>query len=194
MKLALIGCGKKKKGEASTPEQMKPLFDTTDTHSERENRYEAEDLYTSRYFALKTAYAKQHCDTRFILSAKHGIIPPAYRLSRYDVRITQSGFEGEGTPNYETVEDWGSHVVATIKNIYEYRNSSRRESLSSIITLAGSPYLSPIRNQLETLPIDINTPFDNTSGIGDQIKWLNNHTDPHWNVEGTQKKLTDSFR
>lgn len=194
MKLALIGCGKKKKGEASTPEQIKPLLDTTDTHPEQGNRYEAENLYTSRYFGLKIAYAKQHYDTRFILSAKHGIIPPTYRLSPYDVRITQNGFEGEGTPNYETVEDWGSHVVTTIKNIYEYRKSSRREPLSSIIALAGGPYLSPIRNQLETLPVDFNTPFDNTSGIGDQIKWLNDHIDPNWNVEGTQKKLTDTFQ
>lgn len=49
----------------------------------------AEDLYTSVWFRYARAYAIQHADRWFVLSAKHGLVRPDQRIGPYDETLVR---------------------------------------------------------------------------------------------------------
>ena len=66
MRVGLVGCVKSKRMTAAP----------------------AKDLYTSALFHGRRRWVEQRCDAWFILSAKHGLVPPEEILAPYDVTLT----------------------------------------------------------------------------------------------------------
>lgn len=63
--IALVGCGRTKRGVPAP----------------------ASDLYTSRGFRLRAAYAEQESDHWFVLSAEYGLVRPDEWISPYDLNL-----------------------------------------------------------------------------------------------------------
>lgn len=116
-------------------------------------------LYTSNYFELKREYAKECCDDYYILSAKHGFVPPGFYVEeRYDLTI--SDLEGDER------EVWLAEVRGELERFGELQPET------TLVLLAGRDYVDPLRSTLAELPNDVEYPFDDTSGIGEQMGWL----------------------
>ncbi|GGL73595.1 DUF6884 domain-containing protein [Halocalculus aciditolerans] len=116
-------------------------------------------LYTSNYFELKREYAKECCDKYRILSAKHGLVSPGFYVEDdYDLTVTDLDAKQR--------EEWVGDVSAELRKIGEYHPDY------TLVMLAGQDYLDPLSEALEYLPNEIERPFADTSGIGEQMGWL----------------------
>src|SRR5262249_26655264 len=82
--IALVGCGRSKR-DVPAP---------------------ASDLYTSRGFRLRAAYAEQEADRWFVLSAEYGLVGPDEWISPYDLRLSDT------RQSYR--QAWGEWVVARL--------------------------------------------------------------------------------
>ncbi|MDR5657643.1 hypothetical protein RH831_10685 [Halodesulfurarchaeum sp. HSR-GB] len=119
------------------------------------------ELYTSNYFQLKRDFAEEFCDDYHILSAKFGLEDPYRPISEsYDKSITE----------LSTTEliNLRRSVGETLD---EYEGSTR------FVVLAGQKYIDAIEPILQTHQGTFAFPFENTSGIGDQMEWLSDHLD-----------------
>lgn len=174
VRLTYVGCGKAKREIDGHPYHDK-------------NQFHAADLYTSNYFRLKREYAERMSYSWSILSAKHGTLNPFVRCKPYDVQLTSSGFAGEGGPVFETVEDWAFDVAEeTEASLNYFENCDAHPPIEQIVVLAGKAYVDPLREDLIEVAgwfdVEVQFPFDETSGIGDQMAWLKEHTDPSRSV------------
>lgn len=160
MKLILVGCGKKKKKEYLDKQ-----------------KYKAKNLYTSKYFKLKRKYAEQYGDLWYILSAKHGIVPPEKLIEPYDLRLSKNGFKGDDSTRYDSPNHWGENIVNTISNLNDHRQCNNDPCIRTITILAGKNYLAQIQDRLKQTQIDIHLPFESTSGMFDQMNWLAENID-----------------
>ena len=79
----------------------------------------AYNLYTSGWFRWNRAYALWCGDFQSVLSAK-GVIPWIAYVEPYDLRITDSGFTGDGDPNHDSVAEWADHVAAHCDETIHY--------------------------------------------------------------------------
>lgn len=164
-RLALVGCGKQKREVTGHPNYA-------------DNHYRAAVLYTSVYFALKREYAERMCEYWYVLSAKHGLYHPFCIMKPYDVQLTQSGFAGDDDPEFDTVDAWADAVLKQLDDKLEYlANSDGNDAVDEIVVLAGRAYVEPLRDGLEALDVAVRYPFDSTSGIGEQMAWLDKATD-----------------
>lgn len=164
-RFALVGCGKQKQSVDGNPQHAN-------------NHYRAANLYTSTYFALKREYAERMCEYWYILSAKHGLYHPFCIMKPYDIQLTRSGFGGDDPARFATVEAWGNRVLQQLEERLEYlANSDGNDAVDEIVVLAGQAYVEPLRDGLEALDVAVRYPFDSTSGIGEQMGWLNESTD-----------------
>lgn len=137
---------------------------------------EARELYTSNYFKLKRAYAEELGDEWIILSATGPLLPDEI-VEPYDLRITRSGFEGETEPNHDDLESWANDVSVVTNTLVEHLDHS-----VEIVVLAGRTYVEPIRERLEAFEdyhetVSVRFPFDDTSGIGEQMGWCKQQVD-----------------
>jgi hypothetical protein len=161
----LVGCGKKKREVTGHPNYA-------------DNQYRAAALYASIYFRLKREFAERMCEHWRILSAKHGLYHPFCIMQPYDVRLTASGFEGDGEPNYDSVESWADAVLEELaERLVSIAASDGSEPVDEIVLLAGRAYTDPLRDGLAELDVDVRYPFDDTDGVGEQMGWLKEHTD-----------------
>ena len=132
----------------------------------------AADLYTSSYAALKRGYAEAYGDRWGILSAEHGAIAPDERIGTYDTVI--------GDLDADEIEGWVDSVGATLEEWVAAELSDGAECVE-IELLAGRAYIDPLRPVLSTWgdvgPVSIRFPFDETSGIGEQMGWLRERID-----------------
>jgi hypothetical protein len=120
-------------------------------------------LYTSNYFELKREYAKECCDRYYILSAKHGLVAPDKAVTDpYDLTIDD--LDGDA------LEEWADDVREVLRWF---------DGDATLVMLAGQRYLDPIRETLESrsFPPDVEYPFAETSGIGEQMGWLRDEID-----------------
>jgi hypothetical protein len=164
-RLALVGCGKKKREVTGHPNYA-------------DNHYRAAVLYTSVYFALKREYAERMCEYWYILSAKHALYHPFCIMKPYDVQLTRSGFAGDDEPAFDSVDAWADAVLEQLQEKLEYlANSSGNDAVDEVVVLAGQAYVEPLRDGLDALDVSVRYPFDRTSGIGEQMGWLNESTD-----------------
>lgn len=116
-------------------------------------------LYTSNYFELKREYAKECCDKYRILSAKYGLVGPGFYVEDdYDLTVTD--FDDD------QLDEWVAGVSSELQRIAEYHPDY------TLVLLAGQDYLDPLEDALSYLPNEIERPFDDTSGIGEQMGWL----------------------
>jgi len=121
-------------------------------------------LYTSNYFELKREYAKTCCERYLILSAKHGLVLPG-RYVEEDYDLTIDDLDGAD------LQQWISDVTAELNQIAEHRPQD------TLVMLAGQAYLDPLAGTLQEIPNDVEYPFSDTGGIGEQMGWLREEID-----------------
>lgn len=141
----------------------------------------ARDLYTSTYFEKKREYAEIIGDSWTILSAKYGSLDPtgAY-VGPYNLTITDYPIDTEEYPDarYETLEEWAEGFLSGVENrVHNYERWDDHAPLGQLVMLVGQKYLDPLRDGLDELAdrcgFEVRTPFEGTSGNGEQMKWLN---------------------
>lgn len=138
--------------------------------SKRSYRSKARNLYTSSYFAKKRRYGDVACDKWFVLSAEHGLIDPGRRIDPYDTHIDDVE---PGVFDKKVREQAGEYDAFDVAD--------------TVVVLAGSKYIDAVGGWLESLPADVEYPFDDTGGIGDQQSKLNEMT-PHLSPEDYRRE------
>jgi len=163
---ALVGCGKSKK----------------------DGYYPARELYDSTYFRFKRDYVERYCENYSILSAGHGVFPPDEMLGTYDISIQDLE---EHEPGFELYhQDVFEHLSIQDWNVYD-----------EFLVLAGRAYIEPIQDLLDEFEdcyprLKLRYPFEETSGIGEQMSWLREKIDDFDGepdipeVEGEQASLS----
>ena len=152
-RFVIVGCGSAKRDPALEPGTLRP------------KRWEARELYTSTYFAKKFRYAEEIGDQQAILSAEHGLLYPWERIEPYDTSIDDL--------DDAELEGWADLVITELEEWTSWELSNGTDEIDVEI-LAGQSYLEPLRSTLDLIrgPITFSYPFDETSGIGDQLAWL----------------------
>lgn len=123
--------------------------------SKKDESAKAKDLYTSNYFKLKKDYAESQCDDWYILSAEHYLLPPSREISPYDTHIDEVD-----------QKEWSSLTKAKLAW------AGKLTEDDTVVVLAGQKYVELIEDWLEFTPAQVERPFDETSGIGEQMAWL----------------------
>lgn len=132
----LVGCGKAKRDEPT----------------------EAQNLYTSPYFACKRKFAK-HADGWGVISAEHGLLEPTKTIEPYDTVVTELD-AGETSV-------WADTICLDIGTM----------DIDHLIILAGTDYVTPLLNKIESWGFNftVHTPFqsrDDLTGMFSQQSWL----------------------
>lgn len=131
-------------------------------------------LYTSNYAELKREYAKTCCDRYYYLSAKFGLVAPDHMVEEsYDLTIDDL--------DDDDLDEWADDVGEKL---------SWFDGETTLVMLAGQDYIEPIEGHLEICPPDVEFPFAETSGIGDQMAWLNDQIEAA-NAETSVEDPTD---
>jgi uncharacterized HhH-GPD family protein len=133
--IALVGCGRAKR-DVPAP---------------------ASDLYTSRGFRLRAAYAEQETDQWFVLSAEYGFVGPDEWISPYDLNLADT------SRAYRRA--WGEWVVARLLRL---RASLRGVTIQII---APADYAAPVRDHLEQLGAQVVEPLHGLRQF-EQLSWL----------------------
>lgn len=125
-------------------------------------RAKARDLYTGALFAKALAHVSAgNFDAAFVLSAKHGLVELDEEIEPYDLRI--SDFDG-----WERA-DWGHAVFLSLELKYDTRRPL------DLVVFAGADYAEPLRWQLADVSLwGIVEPLKGL-GIGERLRWLNQH-------------------
>lgn len=131
----------------------------------------AKDKYSSNYFALKRAYAEAVGDEWSIVSAKYGLLAPDQEIDDYNVTVSDMDVEARA--------DWGRR---TGTNIIDWIAQVQQNDLrvTEVHLLLGQDYQEPIKEDLEYLQelgIELVRPFEDTSGIGEQMAKLKELTE-----------------
>lgn len=116
--------------------------------------HEARDLYTGTLFRKARAFAEQHGDDWFILSAGYGLLYPQRRIGAYDRTLKGA--------RQDFVRMWNK---GTQSQLWGFRDSR-------IIVLAGNDYCGWIDHK--EFPY-IERPMEGMS-IGQQLQYLTQHT------------------
>lgn len=106
MKIALISCSQKKLSRPAP----------------------ARELYCSPLFRLSLAYAEQHCERAYVLSAKHGLVDLDQVIEPYDDVLTSRSKAERRL--------WGARVALSLR---------ARHSTGQLVMLAGEPYVLAVR-------------------------------------------------
>jgi uncharacterized HhH-GPD family protein len=122
----------------------------------------ASDLYTSRGFRLRAAYAEQESDQWFVLSAEYGLVRPDEWISPYDLNLADTSREYRGA--------WGQWVAARLVRLLGPLRGIR------IQVVAPADYAAPIRSQLEQLGAEVVEPLRGLRQ-GEQLGWLASRVD-----------------
>lgn len=156
----------------------------------------AYNLYTSGWFRWNRAYALWCGDFCSILSAK-GVIPWIAYVAPYDLRITDSGFEGEDEPNHESVDAWADDVANHVDETVHYHTD---ENAIAIVVLHAQSYVNPLRDRLtavaadyDTVDVTVRFPFDETGGNGEQMRWAREQVAARRGVDPDELELNAQF-
>ncbi len=115
----------------------------------------ARDLYTSSWFEKASRYAEQNADRWYILSAKHGVLPPDEVIAPYDETLNEMGAEQRRA--------WARDVARQLEEILQPGDH--------VILLAGQRYREFLLEPLRILGCDVNIPMKGMR-IGEQLSWL----------------------
>jgi hypothetical protein len=131
--------------------------------AKKDGTHPAKDLYDSTYFEKKRDFAEKLADEWYIISAKYGVIDPEREIEDYDVSIEDVQVDG-----------WLKRVDAYLQNEIDFQPEDE------VYVLLGKKYLEAedqdgesLRDRLDSYDVQVNYPFDQTSGIGEQNQWLN---------------------
>jgi hypothetical protein len=112
---------------------------------------QAQDLYTSPLFRSAAWYCREVYDCWYILSAKHGVVPPSVELQPYDLTLTDL------SPDERWA--WGTSVTESLRR----RHPGRHEWYLH----AGGVYRKPIERRLDGY---VEVPLSGRM-IGEQLHW-----------------------
>jgi uncharacterized HhH-GPD family protein len=138
--IALVGCGRSKR-DVPAP---------------------ASDLFTSRGFNLRAAYAEQESDGWFVLSAEYGLVGPDEWISPYDLNLEDT------THAYRA--SWGAWAVARLNRILGSLNDV------TVHVIAPATYADAIRVHLLHEGAMVLEPLHGLRQ-GEQIAWLASRVD-----------------
>lgn len=152
----------------------------------------ARELYTSNYFGLKREYAETVGDSWAVLSALYGMVEPDEPTIPYDVTIGDYPLDNEQRVEHATIGEWAGAVLADVEQRLHGRDGDRGAP-GRVVILAGRSYVEPLRDELDRLAAECGAemvyPFDDTSGIGEQMGWLSERIEA---VESTSTTPTDT--
>lgn len=140
MEIGLVSCTKSKQEEAATP---------------------AELYMASAFFRKARAYAEDHHDRWYILSAKHHLLDPhGPPIDPYDDTLT-------GAP-VTRKQKWA-------ETVYEQLDADGLlDDGNQLVFHAGRDYYSELLPLLKHTPVDIETPTDGLL-FGETLAWYNDH-------------------
>jgi hypothetical protein len=135
--IGLVSCVKTKRDEPTTPK----------------------NLYTSDYFEKMRAYAEQHHDDWWILSAKHGLLDPdGDPVEPYDETLSGARKAAK--------QEWSEIVAGQLEE---------EDLLSNDVTLvlhAGKDYYEELLPLVEESEVTIEIPTEGMY-IGERLSWYN---------------------
>lgn len=117
---------------------------------------QAQDLYTSSLFQKSRAYAEQHADRWYILSAKYGLLKPDQVIAPYDLTLKTMGISDR--------KKWSEPVLASILEI-----ASLSDRLTFLTGIRYHEYLIP---KLRSRGYQISLPMEGLP-FGKRLQWLN---------------------
>ena len=112
----------------------------------------AADLYQSPLFKKSREYVEKNCDRWFILSAKHGLLPPNAWVPPYDETLS------------------GKSKIDRMRWAYEVEEQLLHEDIrldDTLVVLAGNDYC----DWIPLVPFQSERPMQGL-GIGQQLAWL----------------------
>ena len=124
--------------------------------SKVDHRAPARDLYCSRLWQQRRAYAEASDLPWLILSAKHGLVEPDQVLTPYDLALRE-------LPAAER-RRWGEHVAADLSDRFGALTRATFE------VHAGAPYRDAIAAPLARLGARITAPLAHIP-LGEQPRW-----------------------
>jgi cytoplasmic iron level regulating protein YaaA (DUF328/UPF0246 family) len=120
----------------------------------------AADLYQSAWFKKASAYAKQNSSRWYILSAKHGLIPPEQVIHPYDETLNDMKAAHR--------RSWANNVKKQLRSVVEEEDQ--------VIILAGVKYREDLIPFLNKIGCAVEIPMEGLR-IGEQMSWLNQKLD-----------------
>jgi hypothetical protein len=128
--------------------------------SKQDTSQPAKDLYASTLFQKSVAWMnKQEFDLWFILSAKHGLLPPDKEIAPYNQTLNQMPIKQRKL--------WADNVFAALQ---PYLSND-----TSVTFLAGGKYREHLTNRIMNAGCEIQMPLEGMR-IGEQLKWLTENT------------------
>lgn len=129
----------------------------------------AKDLYTSSYFSLKREYAETTCDDWYIVSAEHGLLSPDDEIELYDASLVpdDDSFIGDYQAGKWSVRT--SQEISTALSLWTYTTTA--------VLLLGQNYQEHLEDWAFATIRHVETPFEDTSGLMDQMGWLRDEID-----------------
>ncbi|MCU4753459.1 hypothetical protein OB919_15955 [Halobacteria archaeon AArc-curdl1] len=129
----------------------------------KDRRHQAKDLYKSGYFEKKQDFAEELGDSWKIISAEHGLLEPEKEIEYYDTTIEDVD-----------TKEWLSQISEQLDQVYGGISEFDR-----VWVLVGKRYLDnkdstgrTLRNLLDSKDWTTVYPFNQTSGIGKQNRYL----------------------
>lgn len=124
--------------------------------TKRKKQGRAEDIYVSPLFDKYRQFAREHCRTWYILSAKYGLLQPDRTVEPYDETL-KSMSEAQR-------KQWAASVFQDLR--------SRSRTSDRITILAGNFYRKHLMSLLSQEGYETHVPLEGKS-IGVQLRWLN---------------------
>ena len=115
----------------------------------------ARDLYTSPLFRKASAYAQRVANEWFILSIKHGLVPPDRVIAPFDETLM-------GMPVKER-RAWARRVMAELAKILAPGDH--------VVMLAGERYREELMDPIREMGCTVEVPLAGLR-MGEQLHWL----------------------
>ena len=125
----------------------------------RDQPCEAKNLYISALFEKSRAWAEQHADRWFILSAKYGLISPESVIPPYEQTLNRMGVADRRA--------WAKSVAKELQR--EVRPGDQ------VVFLAGQKYREGLEPVLRQLGVRVEIPMKHLR-IGEQLSWLSHQS------------------
>jgi hypothetical protein len=121
----------------------------------------AQDLYDSPLFRKERAYAEASGAPWFILSARHGLVPPTELLHPYELRLSKTSREYR--------RDWGERVVEQLADRYG-------DVAGRVVEIhAGAAYADAISDRLRRVGAVVVEPLRGLT-MGQRLAWYGTDT------------------
>ncbi|WP_186214955.1 DUF6884 domain-containing protein [Burkholderia gladioli] len=121
----------------------------------------ARDLYQSPWFKKARAFVERHSGDWYILSAKHGLTPPAAVIEPYEQTLNRVGVA--------TRRAWAQRVQKQI----DEQIANRHDQRTRCVVLAGERYREFLVEYLRSR-FELEIPMQGLA-IGRQLQWLTDH-------------------